>query len=120
MLFLMNNILANLRVDEKRMLKNIGLTQGRSMSEAVMIALTRKGVSRQQAHELLRKLTIKSEVEKRPFKEILLEDKAVSSKLSEKEIDEGLKPENYLGTAKEQVTRMVKKTVKERKARGLV
>jgi adenylosuccinate lyase len=119
MLFLMNDILASLRVDEKRMLKNIGLTQGRSMSEAVMIALTKKGVSRQQAHELLRKLTIKSEVEKRPFKEILLENKAASSKLSEKEIDEALKPKNYLGTAKEQVARIVKKTVKERKARGL-
>lgn len=119
MLFLMTNIIANLRVDEKRMLKNMELTQGRAMSEAVMIALTNKGVSRQEAHELLRKLTIKSETEKRHFKEVLLEDKVVHSKLSEKEIDEALKPKNYLGTAKEQVVRMVKKTVKERRLRGL-
>ena len=119
MLFLMNNIVANLRVDEKRMLKNIELTQGRAMSEAVMIALTKKGMNRQEAHELLRKLTIKSETERRHFKEILLEDKIVSRKLAEKEIDEALKPKNYLGTAKEQVARIVKKTIKERKARGL-
>ncbi|MGC8895157.1 MAG: adenylosuccinate lyase [Candidatus Bathyarchaeia archaeon] len=119
MLFLMTNIVANLRVDEKRMLKNIELTQGRAMSEAVMIALTRKGVDRQEAHELLRKLTIKSEAEKRHFKEILLEDKIVRSKLSEKEIAEALKPKNYLGTAKKQVGLMVKKTLKERKSRGL-
>jgi adenylosuccinate lyase len=119
MLFLMTNIVANLRVDEKRMLKNIELTQGRAMSEAVMIALTKKGMSRQKAHELLRKLTIKSETEKRPFKEILLEDKVIRKKLSEKEITDALKPKNYLGTAKQQVSNMVKKTMKERKVRGL-
>jgi adenylosuccinate lyase len=118
-LFLMTNIVANLRVDEEKMLKNTKLTQGRALSEAVMIALTKKGVDRQEAHELLRKLTIKSEVEKLEFKEILLEDKFVRRKLSEKEIAEALKPKNYLGTAKQQVVRMVKKTMRERKARGL-
>jgi adenylosuccinate lyase len=102
MLHLMSNIVANLRVDEQRMLRNMALTQGRTMSEAVMMALTRKGVNRQEAHELLRKLTIKSELEKRHFKEILLEDKFVCSKLSEQEIDAALNPKNYLGTAVEQ------------------
>jgi adenylosuccinate lyase len=102
MLLLMSNVVANLRVDEKRMLRNIDLTQGRAMSEAVMMALTRKGVNRQEAHEMLRKLTIKSEVEKRHFKEILLEDKFVRGKLSEKEIDAALNPKNYLGTAVKQ------------------
>ncbi|MDH5793982.1 MAG: adenylosuccinate lyase, partial [Candidatus Bathyarchaeota archaeon] len=120
MLFLMTNIVANLRVDEKRMLKNIELTQGRAMSEAVMIALTKKGMNRQEAHELLRKLTIKSEVEKRDFKEILLEDKLVRGKLSGKEIVGALRPRNYLGTAKKQISNMVKKTMKERKTKRLV
>lgn len=99
LLFLMSDIVVNLRVDEQRMLQNIELTQGRTMSEAVMMALARKGVDRQEAHELLRKLTVKSEVEKRHFKEILLEDKLVRGKLSEREIDAALNPKNYLGTA---------------------
>jgi adenylosuccinate lyase len=119
MLFLMSNVVANLYVDEQRMLKNTELTQGRAMSEAVMIALARKGVSRQEAHEHLRKLAIKSEMEKRHFREILLEDKVVSEKLSEKEIDEALNPRNYLGTALEQIELMVKKTREERELRGL-
>jgi adenylosuccinate lyase len=119
MLFLMNNVVANLYVDEQRMLKNIKLSQGRAMSEAVMIALTRKGVNRQEAHELLRKLAIKSNMEKRHFRGILLADKVVSEKLSDKEIDEALNPRNYLGTASEQVELMVKKTKEEREARGL-
>jgi adenylosuccinate lyase len=114
MLFLMNNIVANLRVDEQRMLKNMELTEGRCMSEAVMIALARKGMNRQEAHELLRKLTIKSEAETGHFKEILLEDKTVSAKLDKKEIDEALNPRNYLGTTLQQVELMVKKTGKER------
>ena len=107
MLFLMSNVVANLRVDGRRMLQNMELTQGRAMSEAVMMALIRKGVDRQEAHELLRKLTIKSELERRHFKEILLEDKFVGGKLSEREIDSALDPKNYLGTAIKQVELLV-------------
>ncbi|NWF87059.1 adenylosuccinate lyase [Candidatus Bathyarchaeota archaeon] len=119
MLFLMTNIVADLRVDEKRMLENIDLTQGRTMAETIMMALTRKGMSRQEAHELLRKLTIKSETEKQPFRETLLKNKTICGKLSKKEIDEALNPRNYLGTGIEQVELMIKKTREERRARGL-
>ena len=101
-LSLMCNIVSNLRVDKDRMLINLSLTQGRAMSESVMMALAKKGINRQEAHELLRKLTIKSTAEKRDFKQVLLEDKLVSDKLSEKEIDEALNPKNYLGTAVKQ------------------
>jgi adenylosuccinate lyase len=99
---LMIGIVSNLRVDEKQMIKNIELTQGRTMSECVMMTLTRKGVNRQDAHELLRKLTLKSENEKKPFKQVLLEDEFVHKKLTEKEINEALDPKNYLGTAVKQ------------------
>jgi adenylosuccinate lyase len=116
MLFLMSSIIENLHVDEQRMLKNVELTQGRAMSEAVMMALTRKGVSRQEAHELLRKLAIKSEDEKRPFKEVLLDDKVVTQNLSEKEVDHALNPKNYLGTAVKQVELAAKKKAEERRA----
>jgi adenylosuccinate lyase len=108
MLNLMCNIIANLRVDEQRMLQNLSLTQGRAMSEAVMMALTKKGVNRQEAHELLRKLTIQSAQEKRDFKQVLLQDKFVSSKLTEKEIDQALNPKNYLGTAIKQAEKFAK------------
>lgn len=102
---LMTGIVANLRVDEQRMTQNLGLTQGRAMSESVMMALVRKGVNRQEAHEMLRKLTIQSAVEKRAFKETLMADPLVSSKLGEKEIDNALNPKNYLGTAVKQTER---------------
>ncbi|NIO37371.1 hypothetical protein GTO27_06665 [Candidatus Bathyarchaeota archaeon] len=120
MLYLITNVIADLQVDEKRMLKNLELTRGRIMSEAVMIALTRKGMSRQEAHEHLRRLALKSEMEKQPFKRALLEDKTVRKMLSEKEISKALNPRYYLGTTVKQVEFIIKKTRRERKARGLV
>ena len=102
------NIVANLRVDTERMLQNLSLTQGRAMSESVMMALTKNCVNRQEAHEMLRKLAIQSALEKKPFKQVLLEDKLISSKLTEKEIDQALNPENYLGTAVKQAERFAK------------
>ena len=78
------------------------------MSESVMMALTKKGVDRQEAHEMLRKLAIQSALEKKDFKQVLLEDKFVSSKLGEKEIDKALNPKNYLGTAIKQAERFAK------------
>ncbi len=118
LLFLTNSIVTNLRVDEQRMSKNIEITQGRFMSESVMMSMTKKGMNRQKAHELLRKLTIKSQIEKKDFKEILSEDKTVSKKLSEKEISDALNPGNYLGTVTKQVELLVDKTKQERKKRG--
>jgi adenylosuccinate lyase len=105
---LMCNIVANLRVDSERMLQNLSLTQGRAMSESVMMALTKKNVNRQEAHEMLRKLTIQSAFEKKDFKQVLLEDKFISGKLGEKEIDQALNPKNYLGTAVKQTERFAK------------
>jgi adenylosuccinate lyase len=91
------------------MLANLSLTQGRAMSESVMMALAKEGVSRQDAHEILRKLTIQSALDKKEFKQVLLEDKFVSSKLTEKEIDLALNPKNYLGTSVKQAERFAKK-----------
>ena len=105
---LMCNIVANLRIDAERMQANLSLTQGRALSESVMMTLVKKGVNRQEAHEMLRKLTIKSAVEKKPFKQVLIEDKLIGFKLSEEEIDTTLNPKNYLGTAIKQAERFAK------------
>jgi len=117
MLFLMTRVLKNLEVDEQRMLRNLELTQGRTMSEAVMLTLARKGMSRQEAHELIRELAIKSETEKKPFQEILLKNDIIKRMLSEREVNEALKPKNYLGTAVEQVELAIRRTRQERKGR---
>ncbi|HUJ84824.1 MAG TPA: adenylosuccinate lyase [Candidatus Acidoferrales bacterium] len=108
MLSLMCDVVTNLRVDQQRMLQNLTLTQGRAMSEAVMMALAKKGVNRQEAHEMLRKLTIISATEKKDFKQILLQNEFISGKLSQAEMDEALNPKNYLGTAAKQAEKFAK------------
>ena len=67
-------------------------------------------MNRQEAHELLRQLTIKSAVEKKLFKQVLIEDEFVSSKLTEEEINQALDPKNYLGTAVKQAEKFAKST----------
>jgi len=120
MLILMIRVLKGLEVDETRMRKNMEITQGRMMSEAVMLALAKKGLGRQKAHELTRELAIKSHNEQRDFKSVLSEDSTVKKLLNKKEIDEVMDPRNYLGTATKQIQQVIEKTRKERQARGLL
>ncbi|UCE44187.1 MAG: adenylosuccinate lyase, partial [Candidatus Bathyarchaeota archaeon] len=56
MLISMTRVLATLQVDEERMMKNMDITQGRMMSEVVMLALAGKDMDRQKAHEIIRRL----------------------------------------------------------------
>jgi adenylosuccinate lyase len=119
MLILMIKVLKGLEVDEARMRQNMDLTQGRMMSEAVMLALAKKGLGRQKAHELTRELAIKSHNEQRTFKEVLSEDGTVTKLLTKVEIDKVIDPLNYLGTSSKQVEQVIQKTRKERQSRGL-
>jgi adenylosuccinate lyase len=115
----MVRVLKGLKVDEANMLKNMDLTQGRMMSEAVMLGLAKKGLGRQTAHELTRELAIKSHNEQRPFKEVISENSKVKKVLTPEEIDNVMEPRNYLGTATKQIENVIEKTRKERRARGL-
>jgi len=119
MLFLMIRIVSNLRIEGKQMQQNMGVTQGRMMVEAVVVALVRKGLNRQEASELLRELTIESEKRNCHLKEVLANDRKIRKLLTESEIANTLDPQKYLGTAIDQVELMVKRTLRERVARGV-
>ena len=100
-------VVEGLGINEKAVKENLEKQRGLNMSEAVMIALTKKGMSRQEAHELLRKLSMKAYEENKHLKDALLEDEIIRRYFSEKEIEELIKPENYLGTALERVDKVV-------------
>ncbi len=119
MLILMIRVLKGLQVNEVRMRSNMEITQGRMMSEPIMLALAKKGLGRQKAHELTRQLAIKSHNEQRPFKAVLAEDYTVKNLLSPEEIAQVMDPSNYLGTAPKQIELVIQKTKQERRARGL-
>ena len=81
--------------------------------------MTRKGMDRQKAHELVRRLAVRSTVDSAPFKEVLLREESVSNLLSKREVEEALNPSNYLGTSVKQVEAAIEMTMDERRKRGL-
>jgi len=118
-IYKMTNVFKNLRVFPEKMRENIEKSKGLTMAEAVMIKLVEKDMSRSDAHELLRKNSLKAVSQNKHLKDILLSDKKITSLLSKKEIEETVKPENYLGVSKKIVENIVKKLRKlEEKRRG--
>lgn len=89
----MIKVLSNLVIHTKHIKKNLYM-QRKSLAESVMIALTEKGVPRQEAHALLRSLSLQED-----FVKAVKEAPKIKNMLSEKEIDRLLTPENYIGEA---------------------
>jgi len=108
MLVKMAKVFSNLEVYPERMKANLESAKGLMMAEAVMMALVRKGLGRQDAHELMRKLSMKAADTGAHLRECLLADKTVSSLLSPDEIDALLDPRNYIGQAESIVERTLR------------
>ncbi len=104
----MTNILSGLEFNYDNIKRNLDKTKGLIMTENLMLGLVKKGVGRQDAHELLRQASMKVIKENKNLKEILLKDKIIKKKFTGKELDWYLDPKNYIGTAVEQVENAVK------------
>ncbi|MBC8498496.1 adenylosuccinate lyase [Candidatus Bathyarchaeota archaeon] len=109
----MTGILRDAVFDYENIERNLNLTLGLCLTEKVMIELVEKGIGRQDAHEMLRRLAMKCWKERRSLREVMLEDEEASGLVTEAELDDWLNPENYIGTAVEQVEKAVK-TLRER------
>lgn len=92
-----NSLFRSLRISPKAMKDNLNRHGGLIMAESVMLLLTRKGMNRQDAHELVRKASSKAVREGKTLGDVLKKDKRMRRYLSEKEINDALKPENYIG-----------------------
>lgn len=103
----MTGVFRNLKVNTDAMKRNIEITNGRIMAEAVVMALAKKGYSRQEAHEILRKAALESESTGKHMKEILMKNKEVRERLAPEELDHALNPENYKGMSEEIVNRVI-------------
>ncbi|MDI6846222.1 MAG: adenylosuccinate lyase [Candidatus Saccharicenans sp.] len=92
----MTDIIANWHVYPDRMLKNIELTGGLIFSQAVMLALTRKGLTREEAYRLVQNCSMKAWKENLNFKELVLSDPEIGKHLSAGEIEACFSLEPYL------------------------
>jgi adenylosuccinate lyase len=99
----MDSVLRQLRVFPENMRRNLDAAQGMIMAEPVMMALTSKGMGRQEAHEVLRTASLESEGKGAGLKQTLLRDKRVKGLMTRKELDDVMDPSNYLGKTGEVV-----------------
>ena len=93
-------ILEGLEIHKERMAENINATHGLIFTEAVAMVLRRK-IGRAQAHELLEQMSGRAVQEKRPLRDVLLQEQKVREHLSPEDIDRLMDPKNYIGSAKD-------------------
>ncbi len=105
----MNNVFKNIQVNPDKMLDNLEKSKGLPMAEAVMTKLVEKGMGRGDAHELVRKCSLKASDKDKDLLTTLLEDKNVSKLLRKNELEEIMNPRNYLGASDKIVDNIVKK-----------
>ena len=107
MLMTMQSVLTSLRVYPEHMARNLEITRGRIMSEAVMMKLARRGMGRKRAYELMRRLSREAFMENRSLLEVLEESPEVAKYISFDELKETIEPKNYLGKNRELIGRAV-------------
>jgi adenylosuccinate lyase len=108
-LAVMIRVLEGLTFNERNIRRNLELLQGVNMAEAVMIELTRKGMDRQTAHEIVRVSSMEALKEQQPLAGILSRNELVAALCPKEKIDDLLNPDNYIGTAVWQVHTLVEK-----------
>lgn len=90
-------VLANLRVKVDVMKKNLALSKGLIMSEALMLNLARRSGKKQTAHILTHKAAMEAYEKGIPFEECIRRHKIITKYFAANEIEALLLPENYLG-----------------------
>jgi len=87
MIVRLTNILKGLHVYPNRMIENIDKSYGLYNSQRVLLKLTEKGLSREDAYQLVQRNAMQSWENRKDFKEVLRQDAQIKKHLSLQEID---------------------------------
>ena len=82
----LKNILWNLNVFPKKMLKNLNISNGLIYSQRVMLELTKYGFTREKAYSLVQKHAQISWEKNIPFYDSLVKDSLINKKISNKDL----------------------------------
>jgi adenylosuccinate lyase len=93
----MTDIVQNWTVHQDRMKVNIGATRGLIFSQSVLLALTRKGLSRESAYQIVQRNSLKAWNENLDFKALVLAEPEIVAVLTPEELDQCFSLEPYLG-----------------------
>jgi len=90
-------LIDELVVYPERMIENINITHGVIFSQRVLLKLTEKGMTREQAYSIVQENAMRAWKEGIEFKKLLLSDGRVKSYLNPREIEAVFRLENFLG-----------------------
>jgi len=82
----LKNILDNMNIYPKKMLKNLNISNGLIFSQRVMLELTRHGFSREKAYEIVQKNAQNSHKKNISFYDSLMNDSLINKKISNKDL----------------------------------
>jgi adenylosuccinate lyase len=91
-------LLEGLQLFPERMRRNLDLSGGLIMAEAVMLSLGRT-LGRQRAHDVVYEAAQAAATTGKPFRDLLLEDEAVRTRLGSEQVDALLDPAGYTGVS---------------------
>jgi len=114
-----SHVLSGLQVLPDRMERNLDLTGGMELSEALVSVLVKKGMGRPRAFKLVRSIAVESITHEKPFPDLVAENAEITRLLSPKELESVFDPQNYLGKTRDLIRGAVEKTQQERRAIGL-
>jgi adenylosuccinate lyase len=106
-------ILTKMVIREDIVKANVEITMGQVYSEFVLDALLKKGMSRSEAHKILREVSFKSRSEGIQFKNALLRDTRINKVVSEKELDRIFIPKAHIEGSQEIIKRSLER-IKEK------
>ncbi len=97
MLVRLEGLLKKLMVYPERMEKNFNLLRGLIFSQQIMLALTEKGMTREEAYKIVQEIAMKVwQDETLNFKDLVLQDKRILKVLSQQEIEKVFDVKYYL------------------------
>jgi adenylosuccinate lyase len=105
----MIDVMEGLELDKANIRKNLMMLRGVNLAESVMIELTKQGMSRQDAHEVMRAASMQAIAEDRDLAQVLAERPEVTKFVTREDLDRLLDPDAYIGTAVRQVDRLIEK-----------
>jgi adenylosuccinate lyase len=85
---LMVRVMENMRVSTERMRENLELTHGALFSQAVLSALVESGMTRDDAYRIVQRDAQRAWDERRPFRELLEQEREVTARLAPSVLDE--------------------------------
>ena len=103
MLRTFTDTLKNLLVYPERMEENFNTSYGLTLSQTLLLALTGKGLTREEAYKLVQRNAMKSWEHKVQLKKHVLQDQDILSHVSTEEIEELFSSENILNKLRKSV-----------------